>query len=294
MVCYLNEKGSLMNKKPKTIRGIDLEKADLHVHSNISDGVLSIPEVLKKIKDRGKEIMAITDHDGVSGVSEAIALAEKMDDFTVIPGIEFSAEGPRGENLHILGYFIEIENPTLKQTIEDVRRWRRERNLKLYDALTKMGLPITEDDFSGIPNEGYVGKPLIARKLVEKGLLKKYEDAFQPGKYFESEEIRSIEKRKASAEIIIEVIHKAGGVSVLAHPMKIKGIVRECNEDNEGNKKDENFWKSLKVLVEQLKEYGLGGLECYYPTHTKEEEETLIGLANELDLFVTKGSDFHG
>jgi len=273
-----------MSKKIRTIRDIDLEKADLHVHSNRSDGVLSIPDVVEEIKKQGTTIMAITDHDGVYGVSEAIKVGEAIGGIRVIPGIEFSSKGPKGEELHMLGYFIDTDNPSLKQTIEDVREARRERNIELYEALTEMGASISEEDFSGIPNEGYVGKPSIARKLMEKGLLKNFEDAFKDGKYLDSKEIRSIKKRKVSAEKIIRVIEEAGGVSVLAHPMKIK---------NMGELASEEYWTNLEHLIRKLKEYGLGGLECFYPTHTQEEISRILALAEKYELFVTKGTDFH-
>lgn len=273
-----------MTKTIRTIRDIDLKSADLHVHSNRSDGVLSIGDVVEEIKKQGTTIMAITDHDGVYGVKEAKKIAADIGGIKVIPGIEFSASGPRGEELHILGYFIDTDNPSLTKLIDDVRGARRERNVKLYEVLTEMGLDISENDFSGIPNEGYVGKPLIARKLVEKGLLKNFSEAFKDGKYLDSKEIRSIKKRKASAEEIIRVIKEAGGLSVLAHPMKIKRI---------GLRGSEEFWSYLEDLTRQLKDYGLGGLECFYPSHTQEEEEKILDMAGELDLFVTRGTDFH-
>lgn len=273
-----------MAKTMRTLRNIDLKHADLHVHSNRSDGVLSIKDVVEEIKRQGTTIMAITDHDGVNGVKEAKKAAEILGGIKVIPGIEFSANGPGGEELHILGYYIDLENSALKQTIEEARTSRSERNIKLYDALTEMGLPISEDDFVGIPNEGYVGKPLIARKLVEKGFLRKFSDAFKDGKYLDTKEIRSIKKKKASAAEIIKVIHEAGGESVLAHPMKIKKI---------GLRGSDEFWNNLESLTKRLKEYGLDGLECFYPSHTEEEKDKILQLADSLDLFVTKGSDFH-
>lgn len=273
-----------MPKIIRTIKDIDLECADFHVHSNRSDGVMSIRDVVEEIKRQGTTVMAITDHDGVYGVKEAKNIAESIGGIRVIPGIEFSANGPGCEELHILGYFIDTDNPALKKTIEDVRDARRERNAKLYEALTEMGLPISEKDFSDLPNEGYVGKPLIARKLVEKGLLKNFSDAFKDGKYLDSKEIRSIKKRKASAKEIIRVIEEAGGVSVLAHPMKIKNI---------GKRGSEEFWDYLETLIKKLKDYGLGGLECFYPSHTEEEKKKILEIADILELFVTKGTDFH-
>lgn len=273
-----------MARKIKTIRNIDLEKADLHVHSNRSDGELSISELVKEIKDQGNIIMAITDHDGISGVVEAKEVGEKIGGIKVISGIEFSARGPNKEELHILGYFIDINNPHLINVIGEAREARKERNLKLYEALTEMGFPISENDFLGISNEGYVGKPVIARKLVEKGLLGKFTDAFKGDKCFNSKEIRSIKKRKMSSEKIIDVINKAEGVSVLAHPMKIPEL---------GPKTSEEFWEKLEDLIKKLKVYGLGGLECYYPTHTEEETDKLLEMAEAFNLCVTKGSDFH-
>ena len=264
---------------------IELEHADLHTHSHYSDGCFSVPEVLRKAQERGAKVVSLTDHDGVRGLQEARETAEQLCDLRFVPGIEFSAEGPGGEELHILGYFIDWENPWFRRTVEWVRAQRQDRNHRLFQVITREGYPISEEDFSGISNYDYIGKPLVARKMVEKGYIKDSREAFSPGKFFESESWKKVKKKKLSSKEAIEKIREAGGAAVLAHPVKIKQL---------GERGSGEFWNTLEQLLRRLQEQGLYGLECYYPEHTEDEVERLLCLAEKLGLKASKGSDLHG
>lgn len=264
---------------------IELEHADLHTHSHYSDGCFSVPEVLQKSKERGAKVVSLTDHDGVGGLEEARDTAEQLRDLVFVPGVEFSVEGPEGEELHVLGYFMNWENPSFRNMVEWVRTQRQDRNRRLFQVMTREGYPISEEDFSGISNYDYIGKPLIARKMVEKGYIKDSREAFSPGRFFESENWKEVKKKKLSSKEAVEKIRQAGGAAVLAHPVKIKQL---------GEPGTPEFWGVLEQLLGRLQEQGLYGLECYYPEHTSDEVARLLALAEKLGLKASKGSDFHG
>ncbi len=267
------------------LKKIDLNKSDMHMHSTCSDGLLSPSDLVYRAKEMGLETIAITDHDLVGGLKEALDAAAESGNITVIPGIELSTEGPGQTELHVLGYYIDPEDAKLKSTIAFLKKSRIDRNRKLFDALKSRGIHIDERDFENVPAGGYIGKPMIAKKMIEKGLIRHIPDAFQRGRFLESSDVSAVKKEKLSAQDAIRIIIDAGGDPVLAHPMKIRDI---------GIRGSEEFWKNLNGLLEILADWGLEGLECYYPDHTEHEIELLKRLAHQHQLEVTKGSDFHG
>jgi len=267
------------------LKKIDLNKSDMHMHSSCSDGLLSPSDLVHRAKEMGLETIAITDHDLVDGLKEAMDAAAESGDITVVPGIELSTEGPEQSELHILGYYIDPDDGELKSTIAFLRKSRKDRNRNLFDALKSQGIHIDEGDFENVPAGGYIGKPMIAKKLIEKGLINHIPQAFERGRFLESPVIRAVKKEKLSAKDAIRIIINAGGDPVLAHPMKIRDI---------GARGSEEFWKNLNRFLEILAGWGLEGLECYYPDHTDHEIELLKSLAHQHQLLVTKGTDFHG
>jgi hypothetical protein len=269
----------------RAFKNLDLSKADLHLHSDYSDGNYGVAEVLQRAKAGGAQVISITDHDGIQGIPEAREIAIKMGNLRLVSGVEFSAEGPLGEELHILGYYFDGENPALLGMIEWMKSQRRERNRRLFEVMSSEGVFVGEEDFLGESNFHYIGKPLIAKKMVEKGYITQPAQAFQSGVYFGSESWRRVKKNKVTSKEAIEKIRGAGGAAVLAHPLKIKKL---------GKRNSESFWHTLEELLRVLKEQGLFGLECYYPEHTQEEEERLLGIARDVGLSPSKGSDFHG
>lgn len=262
-------------------------RVDLHTHSFYSDGTLSPEELMDWAVSQQLDQISLTDHDGIGGLPEAREAAMKRGiDF--IPGIEFSAEDEDGSTMHILGYHIDGENKELNQAIFEIRENRRERNDRLFQGLKEMGYPLEWEDFDKKGDRNYLGKPDFARAMLKKGYIREFREAFEPGKLLGSPEIRKIRKKKIKAREAIRLILDAGGIPVLAHPMKVSGL--KTGE----TVKTQEYMEALEKLVIKLKSYGLKGLECLYPEHTPEETEALIGLAEKYKLHITSGSDYHG
>ena len=252
-------------------------KVDFHIHSYYSDGTMKPTDIVRMYKDKDYDMIALTDHDGVDGVAEAMIAADALR-MKVVPGVEFSTAavfGGKKIELHILGYYIDIENQKLKERLKEIRADREERNRRLLAYLNELGYPLTFDDLLQRPGQTYVGKPNFARAVKAKGYV--IDDMW--------EVFDRIEKKKISAEEAISLIQEAGGIAVLAHPMKTKGI---------GEKDSDAFWNSLEKLVAGLKKSGMKGLECGHPSASREDFLRLVSLAGRYHLHITEGSDFHG
>ncbi|NLP30283.1 MAG: PHP domain-containing protein [Clostridiales bacterium] len=268
---------------------------DLHLHTYYSDGTLSPEEVVKRAADKGIRTIAITDHDGLKGISEALNAGEKYG-VKVIPGIELSAKvykedftssnfiPTRDVFMHILGYDIDINNEELNQEIENIRQKRIERNMKLLAKLNCIGCELNEGDLFKWAQKDYIGKPNFALALMEKGYIKNPKEAFLPGKFLRHPEVRSVRREKIHARKAISLIENAGGKAVLAHPMKIRAL--------KGN--EEYNFEGLEALLDILQKWGLVGMECRYSTHSKEQTEVLEKIAQKRGLVITSGSDYHG
>ena len=256
------------------------KKIDLHTHTYYSDGTSSPTEVVKWAKKGNLDQVAITDHDGTEGIQEALIAGEALE-IEVIPGIEFSVDEPDGSEMHILGYYIDRSNDELAKRLAHIKEKRKERNGKLMAALADLGFPLDPEDLQKKGNVDYVGKPDFARALINKGYINEFSEAFEEGRFLKSEEIRQIKKEKITAKEAIELIAGAGGIPVLAHPMKVFGL--------EGD-----HFEALDKLVGILKEYGLKGMECYYPEHSEEETLKLVEIAEKYKLHITRGTDYHG
>ncbi len=267
------------------IKKIDLNKADMHMHTSCSDGLLTPGEIVEMAKHKGLQTIAITDHDLIEGIDEALSVAKEIGGITIIPGIELSTEGPGCTELHILGYFIDPDNAELNDAIASLKKSRKDRNERLFAALRSQGIQICEKDFDKVSADGYIGKPMIAKKMIEKGYVSNIPQAFEKGKYLESPLIRAVKKEKLSVEEALRLIITSGGDPVLAHPMKIRNI---------GLRGSLEFWENLDHLLKNLSSWGLVGLECFYPDHTAAEIGSLLSMAEKYDLLVTKGSDYHG
>ncbi len=260
-----------------------LEKADYHIHTYYSDGTESPSDVVDIFHKKGMEIIAITDHDGVAGVPEATERA-KLYGMKVVPGIEFSTRTSDGDKgLHILGYGIDIEDRELLARVEQIREWRQARNIRLIDEINDMGYPLTMDELVVREGQDFIGKPIIARTLVKKGLLEDFDQAFGD-EFFGSERLRAIRKVAISSEDAVKLILGAGGTPVLAHPGEVKGI---------GPKESPKFYENIERIISGLVETGLEGLECHYPKHTDTDTKRFLDIADRYGLKVTKGSDFH-
>ena len=245
---------------------------DPHVHTNKSDGQYTPGDVVAMAAEKGISILAIADHDAVTGLAEGEARAAELG-ITFVPAIEISVEGNR--ELHILGYFIDYTDASLLQLCENFIRLRAQREGRIYDYLRSYGVELTEEQVKRHVTNETAGRPHFARAMVEAGYAATVQDAFD--RYLGTPEFDAVERSKPPAREGIEAILKAGGVPVLAHPALLK------LDD-----------KQLDVLVSELKGYGLSGMECYYSTHTDEQTARYLELANKYGLLVTCGSDFHG
>lgn len=276
---------------------INLEKGDYHMHSCFSDGLKTPEELVDRAIKLGLEEMALTDHDGVNGISHAVKRAEELKkdgraSIKVIAGIEFSTEieAPNGDwmtELHILGYGFDTNDPGIAGKCQWMREKRIARNKKLIAALKSEGMDIdyevllAEKDKKG--DRSFLGKPDIARDMVKKGYIKTKDQAFE--EVFCRSPYREIKKDKLYSLDAVRTIKAAGGEAVLAHPGKIKGI---------GHRESESFWRNFEDILKRLVDAGLDGLECYYPVHSEIEKKRFLEFADEYGLFASKGSDYHG
>jgi predicted metal-dependent phosphoesterase TrpH len=257
---------------------------DLHLHTYYSDGTMSPEELVRLAKESGVDTIAITDHDGMGGLNEGME-AGKRQGVHVIPGIELSTEDDRGVYMHILGYCFDRENEELKSEVELIRRKRVERNEKLLAALREIGCKLTNEDLQLREGQDYIGKPTFALALVRKGYVATPKEAFKEGRFMRHEAIRSVHREKISAKRAIELIRRAGGIPVLAHPMKVSHLIKDAGDD---------FFEKLDEQLAKLKSWGLEGMECYYSSHLPDEIRRLVLLAKKHGLCITAGSDFHG
>lgn len=247
--------------------------ADLHTHTNASDGVNSPTENVRQAKEAGLAAVAITDHDTVAGIAEAME-AGKRYGVIVVPGVEISTVA-NGQDIHVLGYFIRTGDDVLLRRLDELRRVRDRRNEMMLAKLRQLGLEITLDEVlenrgKGFGGDETVGRPHIAETLIQKGYVSTLEEAFD--KYLGSQGAAYVNPPRIGPETAIEWIHEAGGSAVLAHP----GLY-----DDDG-------------LVEQLVGCGLDGIEAFHSDHSPEEEARYLALAERRGMIVTAGSDYHG
>jgi len=247
---------------------------DLHAHSTASDGSFPPAEVVRLAKEAGLKAVALTDHDTTDGLAEAVAAGEDLG-VEVIPGVEISARYT-GDSMHILGYFLDFHSPKLAEGLAVLKQARKERNPKIIAKLNALGLSINMDQVARLSGGGQVGRPHIARALLESGYVRSMQQAFDI--YLKNGGKAYVAKFRFPPVEALEMIREAGGVPVLAHPFTL-------GMGSPG---------ALRELLLVLKVKGLAGIEVFYADHTPEQEALYLKLARELGLLVTGGSDFHG
>lgn len=246
-----------------------MKYADLHIHSSYSDGMLSPEEIIELASKQGIKYISITDHDSIS--SQYIAYKNDTG-VIVIPGIEFSTEYNDLE-IHILGYFIDVNNERLNEVVDRLRKSRVERTYKILDKLKENEVYIDIDEIA-LDKDSSIGRGNIANAIVKRGYAENYREAFS--KYLIKGKSAYVKGNKLSYKETLKVISDAGGIPVLAHPGKI--------------------YRSIEIenIVRELKCYGLKGIEVYHPSHTKDQINNLYNLSKKFKLLITGGSDFHG
>ncbi len=246
---------------------------DLHTHSNCSDGQYSPTELIQLAKRRGIAVIALTDHDTVSGISDAKKQAESAD-IRFISGIEISAASEVG-SMHILGYNINHNFKPLKEVCEWYAEQRFERAKKILDVLGYYGVELHISDVERYSKNKLFVRPHFALAMVDAGYVSSVAEAFE--KYLDTYDIKSIKRKKLSADESFQLICEAGGIPVIAHPSKLK-------IDNE----------ELDNFISHHKKSGLMGMECHYSTHSAKQTMEYIQIAEKHSIYVTGGSDFHG
>lgn len=244
---------------------------DLHTHSTASDGIYSPTELLRRAKDVGLRVLALTDHDTTDGIAEAAQAAAELDiDF--IPGIEINTDVSGGE-VHVLGYFIEYERPAFQTHIKVLRDARERRGQRMVELLNEQGVNISWERVREIA-QGAVGRPHVAKALLEAGYVQTIGEAFD--KYIGTGCFAYVPRYRLTPEDAVRLIASGNGLPVIAHPADHPGL-------------DE-----LRAWLPGLREAGMVGLETYYGPYTPEQEQALLALANEYHLIPTGGTDFHG
>jgi len=242
--------------------------ADLHLHTLFSDGTFTPEELVLRAQNCGLACIALTDHDTVEGCARAAAAcaAVKMD---FIPGAELTAEHEDTE-VHILGYFLDVQNKVLLERISRFQSVRQNRINEMCAALNKLGIPLKAESVFALANCKSPGRPHVARALVKEKLIGSLDEAFE--KYLKKGRPAWVPKTKMSALEGVELIHQAGGLAVMAHP----GL----------NRTDE--------IIPDLVDAGLDGIECFHTKHSTVMSERYLEIAEKHGLLVTGGSDCHG
>ncbi|MFY9402807.1 MAG: PHP domain-containing protein [Candidatus Omnitrophota bacterium] len=242
--------------------------ADLHLHTDFSDGTYTPEELVKSSLNAGLSAISITDHDTVLGVSKAIEIAESYS-LEVIPGVEISSEYDSKE-VHILGYLIDYKADSVLAQLDTLRKNRIERIYKITEKLNSLGLSLKAEDVFDIAGKSIPGRLHVARALEKKGLVGSIYEAFN--KYIGDSGPAYVLGFRFSLKEAIDFIRGNGGIPVLAHPYTL-------NND---------------VLITDFIRLGIMGLEIYYPEHSQGEVNYYLNLAKEYNLLVTGGSDCHG
>ena len=257
----------------------DLKK-DIHMHTCFSDGALTPEEVIDMRAAEGYELLAITDHDGIDGSVRGLKHAEELG-IKYISGIEFDSEDGLGKDIHMLGYGFDPENETLKDALRGILEERDNRNRKFLEALNRKGYDITWNEIWSINEGRFVGKPTFATVLRNKGYVEGKDQAFNT--IFREPDIKCIKKKTLSTKEVVDLIHTAGGLAVLAHPM----------EQRRMNETFEEFRPRLYWILDRILGYGIDGLECHHPSADSYQQELLVEYAKKHGLMITRGSDFH-
>jgi len=243
-------------------------RVDLHCHSSASDGEYPPAEVAHRAKGAGLAAIALTDHDTTDGVEDAAREGARLG-VRVVPGCEFSVKAPWGE-LHLLGLFLRPGHRRLAEFLATTRAARRRRAEQMVQRLQRLGVDIELEDVVSGAGDGALGRPHVARVLVERGVSADMSDAF--GRYLGRGKPGYVEKPLPTLGQVTELVHGVGGIAVAAHL---------GDHGTEGQ-------------IREFQRQGLDGVEVRHPSHSAATEQRLITIAERLGLAISGGSDWHG
>ena len=243
---------------------------DLHLHTTASDGRLSPTELVRLVANQGLKQVAISDHDTTEGLSEAYEAARNFPKLRIIPAIELSTDVP-GDEVHILGYFLDYQNPALQEILTRFRSGREERGRMIVEKLATLGVHVDWERVQAIAGDGAVGRPHIALAMVEQGYCKEPKEAFP--EYLGRNGLAYVERTKMTPVQAVEMLARFGAVPVLAHPA---------------------YLVNMEPIIAELVDAGIVGMEVYYAQYSDETIKHLARLAEQYGLIPCGGSDYHG
>ncbi len=242
---------------------------DLHSHTTASDGRLAPRELVALAARHGVTTLAVTDHDSTSGIAEARAAAASHPALTIVPGIEINCDVD-GSEIHVLGYFIDLDAGWFQEFLNEQRAERIARVHRVLEKLAALNIFIDAADVFSLVKEGSAGRPHIAQAMVHRGYVRSVQEAFD--RFLKTGGPASAPRRRLEPEQAVALIRKARGVPVLAHP----GL---ANRD---------------PMIGPLVDGGLLGIESYYPEHSAAQTQAYLELCRRHGIVATGGSDFHG
>lgn len=241
---------------------------DLHLHTTFSDGTYSPEQLAAEAKRFGFVAIALTDHDTVEGCTR-MKLACEAGSIEFIPATELTCE-VTGVELHMLGYFLDVEHPRLLKQMTRFQASRQDRIREIVARLRRLQVPLEEEDVFALANCNSPGRPHVARALIQRKICASLDEAFE--RFLKKNRPGWVPKEKITAEEALTLIHEAGGLAVVAHP----GLARTE--------------EALPALIEA----GIDGIECFHTRHSPSASEYYVGVAEQHNLAVTGGSDCHG
>ncbi len=245
-----------------------LPKADLHIHTTCSDGRLKPEEAVEIAHERKLAALAITDHDSFEGYFQAIDKASELG-IELVPGVEITCSFKKRE-AHILAYYFDVSTQYFADFLKSQRVARRDRIKGIIKTINENGLEVTYDEVWAEANGANIGRPHVAKVLVEKGYARNHNDAFI--RYLSSERLGEIENTYPDYKDAIEIVRNIGGATILAHPAK-----HYTGEE-----------------ITEFIEAGIDGLECIHPSHNFELQKKYTKIVEDNALLLTGGSDYHG
>ncbi len=248
-------------------------RADLHSHSSVSDGTEPPAIVIRRAAEAGLDAIALTDHDTVAGHREAASALPAG--LTLVPGAELSCR-LEGHSVHMLAYLFDPQNDELAGEMAEIRESRLHRARAMVDKLAELGVPITWEQVSEIASGGVVGRPHIARAMIDAGVVSSVDEAFTP-EWIGPGGRAHVSRYALDPARAIRLVRSAGGVTVLAHP---RGVSRG--------------WQIPDEVIADLAAAGLAGIEVNHPQQDEGERRRLSELASSLRLIPSGGSDDHG
>lgn len=244
---------------------------DLHTHSTCSDGSMSPCELVRHAASKGLAAIALTDHDSVSGVEDAVEEGKRVG-VEIVPAIELSVQSET--ETHILGYDIDIHHPLLKKALDGVMDARNTRTLNTCKKLNDLGFKVSMEEAYAIAPSGIIGRAHFARIMMEKGYVSSVKEGFD--KWLGVGKPAYDGTQALTAQEAVKLIKDIGGHAFVAHPHLIR-----ISDD------------ALRAFLIELKAYGLDGIEGYYNEYTPEMQDKFQSMAKELGLKISGGTDFH-